>query len=465
MGGSRDGSPPAMGERSSPGMEAVLFRTPGAQLHLVDGQKNILMAQGEFSVVLVKQKDGQLGAILGSIHEYHWPIAKDALTVKDTDQSYVFSLPDFAYRLVLASDTPSTALNHLETVLRTYGHVEHQSQQSASAPAAAAPGAAIATGASGGSLGLSPFQEQFQQAERRAEGAYTSPFARHISTGGELCCKCIEKGGELACVGIKFAHRHMKSRTVRCEAPAEVDLATARRIERAKRLSALAKSVSKLLLSGALTASETVAATVADAVKSSPALRPAPVVRDVAIASVDAFSKLLDTAEVTGKKVLSETREATADIVSHKYGDQAANVTYEGLGAAGNVVSTVWTLNKLGVKAFAKATAKATAVNVLHDQMAAEVAGGGSGGGGGGSAALCNASNNNRVQTASAPPFTTQQQSPVVVGRVGGANNGGMPAASARPVVSPLPPHLHPGGSGYSAYILPPTMVTPSRNR
>ncbi|KRH24298.1 hypothetical protein GLYMA_12G031900v4 [Glycine max] len=68
---------------------------------------------------------------------------------------------------------------------------------------------------------------------------------------------------------------------------------------------------------------------------------------EIVLATMDGFNKVLDAAEVAGRNVMSTSSVVTTGLVSDKYGEEAAQVTNEGLDAAGHAIGTAWAVFKL----------------------------------------------------------------------------------------------------------------------
>ncbi|KAG5530197.1 hypothetical protein RHGRI_030541 [Rhododendron griersonianum] len=67
---------------------------------------------------------------------------------------------------------------------------------------------------------------------------------------------------------------------------------------------------------------------------------------DIAILRVR-IGKICDAVEVAGKSVMSTSSTVTTGLVSHRYGEEAAKATSEGLDAAGHAVGTAWAVFKI----------------------------------------------------------------------------------------------------------------------
>lgn len=68
---------------------------------------------------------------------------------------------------------------------------------------------------------------------------------------------------------------------------------------------------------------------------------------EIILASLDGFNKVCDAFEVAGKNVMSTSSTVTTELVSQKYGEEAAKVTNEGLDAAGHAIGTAWAVFKM----------------------------------------------------------------------------------------------------------------------
>jgi hypothetical protein len=79
---------------------------------------------------------------------------------------------------------------------------------------------------------------------------------------------------------------------------------------------------------------------------------PAAAKASVAVASVDAFAKLVEAVETAGKSVYGVTSAVRTDLVQHSLG-----------AAVGNVINTAWTLNKMGLQMLLQVTAASTAIS------------------------------------------------------------------------------------------------------
>mmetsp|Transcript_12594 Transcript_12594/g.39734 ORF Transcript_12594/g.39734 Transcript_12594/m.39734 type:complete len:345 (-) Transcript_12594:9-1043(-) len=92
--------------------------------------------------------------------------------------------------------------------------------------------------------------------------------------------------------------------------------------------------------------------------------------RQVAAASLGAVGEVFGAVDTAARQVLTGVQQGAADVVGHKYGEQAGSLVHTSLGAAVEGAEAVRMAGGVGVKAVAKKAAKAAA---------ADFAGGGAG--------------------------------------------------------------------------------------
>ena len=88
----------------------------------------------------------------------------------------------------------------------------------------------------------------------------------------------------------------------------------------------------------------------------------------VAIAGFQGFGLLFLSLEQAGKDIYNSISNAAVQTVNHRYGEEAADVTGDALGAAGNAAKAYWNVNKLGTKAIAKRAIKDTGKMALFTE-------------------------------------------------------------------------------------------------
>jgi hypothetical protein len=146
-----------------------------------------------------------------------------------------------------------------------------------------------------------------------------------------------------------------------------------KRMQQARRMSAVAKMMSRTLLKGAISATGHVAGSLgldvnATTTISSSSIPESGGANEVAVASVDAFAKVVEAVETAGKSVYGVTSVVGTDLVQQKFGLDAGKVVQDSLGAVGNVINTAWTLNKMGLKMLLQVAAASTALSSRTSQ-------------------------------------------------------------------------------------------------
>ncbi|CAM6042969.1 unnamed protein product [Sphagnum compactum] len=352
------------------GSETELVRIRGAQLCLIDGEESVLMQKGDFCLRLLKQEHSPLAAIVAAVGEVQWPVGKDAPVLKVWNRRYTFALPGLVYGLIFpAETTPLEVLQQLEAVMDRYCTFEvHREIAIAAAQQQQVP---ASSGAGGGEESRDMSEEYWTVVAPGVETT-SAKIARQICSTSSIVADSIVIGGEWASLGIQQAGSLVK-RNVR-SVERGVTPRMLKRMQQARRMSAVAKVMSRSLLKGAISATGHVlagslagldvnaAASVYDHIttaasdhhqySSSSSSGAAAAKASVAVASVDAFAKLVEAVETAGKSVYGMTSAVRTDLVQHSLG-----------AAVGNVINTAWTLNKMGLRMLLQVTAASTAIS------------------------------------------------------------------------------------------------------
>lgn len=317
------------------GSETEMVKISGAQLFLIDREESVLMQKGDFSLRLVKQEHSPLAAIVAAVGEVQWPIGKDAPALKVWNRHYTFALPGLmVYGLLFPAETPVEVLQQLEAVMNHYCTFAVHQEIAAAA------------------------QHQISGSDGRSNIAdYWTAMAPDVeSTSSKIAQQICSKSS----IAVAADHGSITT-THSIRASAEVGRGVRprmlKRMQQARRMSAIAKIMSMSVLKGAINASQHVAScsfgldvnatdisNMSDHSSSD----------DVAVASVDAFAKLVEAVETAGNSVYGMTSAATA--VGGGSGNDAAVV--------GNVINTsTWTLTQMGLIMLLQVIAASTALN------------------------------------------------------------------------------------------------------
>lgn len=92
-------------------LEQVLVSIPGSIVHLIDKERSVELASGDFSVVQLLQGGNAVAALARVGDQIQWPLARDEAAVKLDDSHYFFSL-----RVPAAANDGEDLLNYGLTI-------------------------------------------------------------------------------------------------------------------------------------------------------------------------------------------------------------------------------------------------------------------------------------------------------------------------------------------------------------
>jgi hypothetical protein len=238
----------------------------------------------------------------------------------------------------------------------------------------------------------------------------SSRIARQICSTSTIVVDSIMMAGEWASLGIQqaggaanFVKRKVSAAAAAAAAAGGDDHVIMqknprilKRIQQAQRMSAVAKLMSKTLLKGAISVSTHVATGLADlnhvhdnasaslsgaqlghqtssaaAGLVESAAFPGAAKPSVAVASVDAFAKVVEAVETAGKSLYAATKAVGTNLVQQRFGTDAGQMMQDSFGVVGNAIDTAWTLNKLGLRMLLQATAASTILSTTSTGTAA----------------------------------------------------------------------------------------------
>ncbi|GLT44557.1 hypothetical protein SLA2020_184430 [Shorea laevis] len=355
--------------------EEVLIKIPGAILHLIDKSYSVELAYGDFTVLRLCQ-GGNLVAVLARVgDEIQWPLTKDGTAVRLDECHYFFSLrfPSsdededdkskkkggscpgldenlLNYGLTIASKGQEALLRELDGILQGYSCFSEQKVKEK--------GEEVLDGAVAAARDTTPADLKSGKKKEVMEercAAYWTTLAPNVEDYSGTASKLIAAGsgqlikgilwcGDVTVERLKWGNEVLKERMTPGE---NVDIRpeTLRRIQRVKRITQTTEKVANGVLSGVVKVSGIFSSKLANskAGKKFFGLLPG----EMILATLDGFSKVCDAAEVAGKNVMATSSTVTTDLVTHRYGDKAAEATSEGLDAAGHAVGTAWITFKL----------------------------------------------------------------------------------------------------------------------
>ncbi|KAH9295189.1 hypothetical protein KI387_038777 [Taxus chinensis] len=330
------------------GSENELLRIKGAELCLIDRKESVIMIQsGDFSFNVIKQTHSPLAAVVGLVGDLQWPVGRDSPSMKVGNKKYAFALPgEILYGLLLPGDTPLEAEQSLEGLLHHYSMFESHPEVSQGEQGwlvqAKQETAAYWTA-------VAPQLDKISvNAVQKLHAESTSATSLATWTDSGLCW-----------MGPAVTSRQDVTDDKPTSPPGlavndddGVSPRMRNRIQRARRLSAVAKLLSKTLLRGAINVNRHVAGQITD---SSP-VQSSPPTADIILASVDAFAKVVEAVETAGRSLFE-----LADLQQHhKLQEQERRQS----GAA--CPEGLWTLNKSGLRLLLRATALSAVIHVAR---------------------------------------------------------------------------------------------------
>ncbi|XP_020115116.1 protein EARLY-RESPONSIVE TO DEHYDRATION 7, chloroplastic-like [Ananas comosus] len=349
-------------------VEETLLRVPGAILHLIDERRSVPLASGDLYVIRLRQGDGVVAVLAGVSGDgdgaVQWPLGRDAAAAVRLDGAHYFfalRVPEggdgedvLSYGLTFASKGQEALLAELDRVLGAYTNFSVQKVAGAGGEAAEV----LDGGAAAGELAPAEVAEEGPKREmmEKRSAAYWTTLAPNVEEYSGYAAKAIAVGsgqvvkgilwcGDVTVDRIRRGNELLKKRMGPNDKAAEVSPETLKRIKRVKRVTKMSEKVATGILSGVVKVSGYFTSSVVNskAGKKFFGLLPG----EIVLASLEGFGKICDAVEVAGKNVLSTSSDVTTGLVSHRYGDQAAEAATEGLDAAGHAIGTAWAVFKI----------------------------------------------------------------------------------------------------------------------
>ncbi|BFI25559.1 spartin [Marchantia polymorpha subsp. ruderalis] len=355
------------------GTETELLRISGAQLFLLDGEESVRMGVGNFALMMTVQAQTPLAAMVAQVADVQWPVGKDGPVLKLANYRYTFSIPGLLYGVILPKDVSKELIQKFESLMQQYCTFEVRPDILKAAEIRNLrlrhPPAPNDVAAIDGEQFWSNIAEDVEQ--------YSKRLAQHIKNGSTIAVSGIALGGEWATWGIEQGGLRAKSKFTKTSAAGakgdggDMSPRMRSRVAQARRMSAVAKLLSRTVLKGAISATGHVANTLGTAIGSSAPFRAvlnSDGGREVAVASVDAFAKVAEAVETAGKSLASATLSVGTDLVHHRYGEQAGQVVQEGMVVVGDMINSMWTLNKIGLRMLWGATASSLVLNASRSR-------------------------------------------------------------------------------------------------
>ncbi|XP_020206597.1 protein EARLY-RESPONSIVE TO DEHYDRATION 7, chloroplastic [Cajanus cajan] len=376
--------------------EEVLIKVPGAILHLIDKECSIELACGDLTINCLRQGPNVVAIYACVDNNIQWPLAKDEAAVKVDDTHYFFSLrvPKeesdsdsssdeeekgkgekhgrkenrkkkkknkknkddsglgvLSYGLTIASKGQEDLVKELDKVLQECSAFSVQELSEKAKREGEALDESVAKETSPADLWS---EEKREMIEEKCTAYWTTlapnvedysgTAAKLIATGSGQLVKGILWCGDVTVERLRWGNEIMKQRLA-SSSQREISPETMRRIQRVKRVTRMTESVANGVLTGVVKVSGFFTSSVVNSKAGKKFISMLP--GEVVLASLDGFCKVCDAVEVAGKSVMSTSSTVTTDIVNHRYGEEAAKATSEGMDAAGHAVGAAWAAFKI----------------------------------------------------------------------------------------------------------------------
>jgi len=213
----------------------------------------------------------------------------------------------------------------------------------------------------------------------------TSTVARHvnklasvISRGGKLGLNVIDSGTEKMKKGINIATEKAKEKLPQKEVPTQVSESTKVRVEKARMASGVAVNVTSAMFKGAMDAVTQMSDSLKPVlsgylekagVKSDKPTGPKTkaainVTKQSAKAALEIYLAMREAAV----SVMAASMDATAELIDHRYGNEAGGVAKDASNTAKNALEVTKNIGGLGIKSMAKKLAVDTVLKSVDDE-------------------------------------------------------------------------------------------------
>ncbi|XP_059314387.1 senescence/dehydration-associated protein At4g35985, chloroplastic-like [Lycium ferocissimum] len=355
-------------------LEQVIVKIPGAIVHLIDKERSIELASGEFEIVQLKQGDNVVAVLARVGDQIQWPLARDEAAVKLDESHYFFTLrvPSEAndkdeenllnYGLTIASKGQQKVLKELDSVLEKYSAFEVEKVKKDK-------GVVEKWWMAPKDVSPEEMEKKKDDMERSSAAYwttlapnvedYSSSVARFIAAGSGQLVKGILWCGDVTVDRLKWGNDVLIKRMGKGSS-SEISPEAMRRMKRVKKMTKMSEKVATGILSGVVKVSGFFTSPIVNSKAGQKFFSLLP--GEIVLASLDGFNKVCDAVEVAGRNVMSTTSVVTTGLVQQRHGDQAAQMTREGFDAAGHAMGTAWAVFKIRKALNPKSAVKPTSV-------------------------------------------------------------------------------------------------------
>ncbi|XP_058730168.1 protein EARLY-RESPONSIVE TO DEHYDRATION 7, chloroplastic-like [Vicia villosa] len=347
--------------------EHVLVTVPDVILHLIEKDSSVHLASGELTIVSLKEGSNVAAVIARIGDQIQWPLAKDVSTVKLDESHYFFTLKvprsnnnteeniesevlNYGLTVTATGREKVLVLKELDKVLEKYSFLSVEKVK--------------------GVKGWEVLEKKEVLEESSAAAYWTTlapnvedysgRFARWIAAGSGQMIRGILFCGDVTVERLKWGNDFMKKRLQPGSSQSKISPHAMASMKGVKKLTKMSENVALGVLSGVVKVSGFFTSSVVNSKPGKKLFSLLP--GEIVLATLDGFNKVCDAAEVAGRNVMSTSSVVTTGLVTHKYGEQAGEVTNEGLGAAGHAIGTAWAVFKLRKALNPKSVIKPTTI-------------------------------------------------------------------------------------------------------
>jgi hypothetical protein len=361
-------------EPSAPVECEVVLNVDGVTCYsMVSTTERHVIATGSMQLL---QTDDPSGLHLLRLGEFEFPLLPAVPCLRVARGFYMLPMPEgnVVYGFVFPSDIPDPYLTIFESKLaplctfKTESEGEEFAAAAAAARAQAQAGTQITVAAPAGTLA-----QPLPLSTRVASTVFTGSqyVVAGIQSGTQTVGSAIQKGGEL-----------LKSKLKAAETPAQVNQKLANTIHVASKASPYVVKVSRGIITGLVLVAEKIGEAAAEGIMRTPlgvkinsgssaiGHERIEAAKEVGKAGLAAVVNVWEALEESGRALVSQLSQSTVNVVEHKYGKDAGQLTGESLSVAVDLVETAYNLKQVGVKKLAKRVVKSTGKNYVIQMIA-----------------------------------------------------------------------------------------------
>lgn len=359
--------------------EDVLVKIRGAMVHLVDDEESPLLAEGAFSVVRIEQAGKGIVAIVRVGDSLQWPLTKDEPAVKLDSSHYFFTIrvprrvddmdretaggsqESLSYGVTFTVAGQEREFHELDGILSQYCgfstpqlvHGENAEKDEFDGVFGYGHGNAVPSArivpesvvSSHGKRVTESSEAEFWRTMAPNVDDYNSEVAKTMAKGTGGLIKGIFWLRDSTLAQLDSGSTFVRGRVKPNSTPSTITPRTLRNLKRVRNMTVATEHVATSVLDGVV---KTVGLFSGALFKSQAGkkffqLLPG----EVALVTMDAFAKVFDAVEKAGMDVMQSSARATQDVVAHRYGEDAGQVTRNTLSTAGHAFATAWTVSKV----------------------------------------------------------------------------------------------------------------------